>query len=99
MLLQEVAALQEEVLGAQASAASAQAASRLAERQAMRTRSERQAEAQTAELGQVRPCFCKCNPGCLELQLQAPVMESTLQAIWLQLSVRLPAELCNASRA
>lgn len=74
MLPQKVAALQEELLGTRASAASAQAASLLAERQAMRTRSEREADAQTADLVQVRPCVCTSMTMLHEI--------GTSQALW-----------------
>ena len=72
MSLQEGAALQEELSCARAAAASAQAALRLAQRQAARAQSGRRAEAQAADLVQVRPwCTRPCTHPCAVLPLSA----------------------------
>ena len=104
VLPQEAAALQEDLIGARASAASAQAAARLAERQAMRTRSERKAQAQAADTVQVRPRSSTRVLVSLELEFAgtlAPVVtcgllsHSRLQV----LALVLPTELCKTGGA
>ena len=85
------------------SAASAQAASRLAERLAMRSRSARQAEAQTADLVQVHLATIHVFLYRMSLTLCMHSRTCGIRAyhqftLGCSFCVELPAELCNASR-